>query len=82
MGDKDIRILVHILKHKILVIYIKIENENEKKCIFGDSRMPRRGTILVSKECLIRFASAQEICYLLDRYKPNKKTCAHPCELL
>ena len=80
MGDKDITILAHILKRKILVIHIKIENE--KKYIFGDLHMLRRGTVLISLERPIRFASANEMYYLLDRRKPDEKTYVHPCELL
>ena len=76
IGDKDIMILAHILKHKILVIHIKIENS--MKCIFGDLHMPRRGTVLASSEHPIRFIPANEMYYLLDRRKPDEKTFVHP----
>ena len=59
IGDKDIRILAHILKHEILVIHIKIENR--KKCIFRDLHALRRGTVLASSERPIWFTSANEI---------------------
>ena len=80
MGNKDIMILAHILKHTILVIHIKIENE--KKCIFRDLYALRRGTVLASNERLIRLTSAQEMYYLLDRRKPDQKAYVHLCELL
>ena len=44
--------------------------------------MPRRGTVLASSECPIRFTSANEMSYLLDRCKPDQKTFVHPCKLL